>query len=283
MIIDSLGREKTHLRLSVTEKCNLDCFYCHKEGSVENEAEMSLIQIKSLLEAANAAGITTLKLTGGEPLLREDIVQIVSIANSIGYLEVSLVTNGLMLPKYAQQLSRAGLDRVNIGCDSLSEALPKNTERIKSAILFAKKANIKVKLNMVVLKGVNDTEIFPMLDFCMQYNVNLQLIELIKLGRVTDEDYQRLHLPLLHIEKHLAEKCDWQEKRKMQARKRYHFGTMFVETVTPSPQFCESCNKIRISADGRIKECLMKEAVPIQQSAFAPVLQSRPANRKPLK
>jgi len=251
---DLLGREIDHLRISVTNRCNLDCFYCHREGNDEGP-EMPLSKILSIINDASDSGIKTIKLTGGEPLLRDDLPDIIRQAKALG-MQVGLTTNGTMLSEKAMELKKAGLERVNIGCDSVSGVLPKNTEKLKLGILAATSAGLITKLNMVVLKGINESEVWGMLDFCRLHNVNLQLIELIGLNN----DYSR-HVPLDDIEKKLGAKSDFSRQRKMQGRKRYYFGEMFVETVRPNPGFCAKCNKLRVTATGKLKPCLVREAL----------------------
>jgi cyclic pyranopterin phosphate synthase len=253
-MIDAAGRTIDHLRISVTNRCNLDCFYCHKEGNGNSIKEMTTEQIGFILQEARKTGIETIKFTGGEPLLRDDIVQIVRLANTLGFSDISLTSNGTLLDRYAEKLKLVGLERVNIGCDSLTGVLPKNTGRLKNGIIAAKKAGLDVKLNMVALKGINEMQIPDMLEFCTNNSVNLQLIELIECGN----DYERYFYPLDSWEKLLAAKASKIITRDMQRRKRYTIGDIFVETVRPRKEFCEKCNKIRITADGRIRQCLMK-------------------------
>ena len=179
-LMDALGRGVDHLRISLTDKCNLDCFYCHKEGGESGGEEMRTEHVFNILDEAKNAGITTIKFTGGEPLLRADLFDIIKHAKSLGFEDVGLTTNGTLLENYAKGLKEAGLERINIGCDSLTGILPKNMLRLKKGIDAAIKAGLDVKLNMVVLSGINDHNIQDLLDFCREKKINLQLIELIE-------------------------------------------------------------------------------------------------------
>jgi len=259
-MIDALGRHVDHMRVSLTNRCNLNCVYCHMEGNSGNEKEMTTDEVFYLLEEAKDAGMKTLKLTGGEPLLRDDIVAIIRYARTLGYQDVSLTTNGTLLPKKAERLKKAGLERVNIGCDTMGDSLPKNTGVALKSINAAHKAGISVKLNMVVMKGQNENEILDMLRFCKDKSVNLQLIELVNLG---NDVYKKYFYSLADTENKLNIICDRKEMRDMQRRNRYYFRDMFVEIVRPGKQFCKECNKIRITTDGKIKNCLMKDTTVI--------------------
>jgi len=248
---DALGRDINHLRISLTDQCNLRCFYCHREGNTDCK-EMSTEEVFDVLKKAKKAGIRTIKYTGGEPLLRNDIIQIVNKTKNMGF-DVSMTTNGTMLSIYAKKI--AGM-RVNIGCDTLTESLPKNIELLKKGLNASKKHNLKVKLNMVVLKGINDHEIQDMLEFCITNQVNLQLIELIDIG---NNIYNKYFQSLDDTENELERLSDKISIRKMQNRKRYHVGSIFVELVRPNKKFCTKCNKLRITSSGKIKPCLMND------------------------
>lgn len=253
-MIDGNGRKIDHLRLSVTSRCNLECFYCHREGNGLCTAEMELGRVFQILQEFRRAGMVGLKITGGEPLLREDIPDIIAEAARLGY-DFGLTTNGTLLEGFALRLKASGLRRINIGCDSLTGVLPKNTERLRAGIIAAVRAGLEVKLNMVALRGINDMQIMPMLDFCIRNRVNLQLIELAEQAA-----WQRKYfLALEQWESLLAGMAEKKEIRVMQNRPRYYLRGIFVELVRPGKDFCRACNKIRVTADGRVRACLAKD------------------------
>ncbi len=253
-MMDAAGRKVDHLRISLTSRCNLDCFYCHKEGNQDIGDEMSFQQVCYTLREAEKAGIRSIKFTGGEPLLRSDIIDIIGYACSLGFEDIGLTTNGTLLDRYADVLYDAGLRRVNIGCDSLAGILPKNTEKLEKGIIAAKSTGLGVKLNMVVLNGINDKQVDGMIGFCTTHSINLQLIELIE----CENGYERYFYSLEDWENMLSKRADKVVVRDMQRRKRFFLGDIFIETVRPRKEFCKGCNKIRITADGRIRPCLMK-------------------------
>lgn len=245
------------IRISITQKCNLNCPYCHKEGQIESEKELSLEEISKIIKSASELGIKKIKITGGEPLLRKDIVDIIKIIKNNDFEDVSLVTNGLLLDKYAKDLKEAGLNRINIGCDSLNSNFLKNRDNIIKGLKAAKEAGLyPIKLNMVVLKNINNDEIDKMIEFARVNDVILQLIELIN---TNNEFYEQHYFSLNNIERELENKANRVIKRKTQNRRQYDLNNVIVEIVRPfHNKFCEHCSKIRITSDGKIKPCLLK-------------------------
>ncbi|MBU1198791.1 MAG: GTP 3',8-cyclase MoaA [Nanoarchaeota archaeon] len=256
-MIDKHGRKIDHLRISVTQRCNLKCEYCHHEGELNPGKEVSEHEIKRIVKTLARFGIKKVKITGGEPLIRKDILQIVRNISSIKDIEeISMTTNGFLLEKLAAKLKIAGLTRVNIGCDSLTSVLPKNIEKVRNAIRAAKKVGLNpIKINMVVLKEINDKEIEKMISFAKENQVILQLIELINI----DTDFYKKHyFPLDNIEKKFEKKASAVITRKMHARKQYFMDNIIIEVVKPYKEdFCKNCTKIRVTSDGKIKPCLM--------------------------
>jgi len=258
-MMDKYQREIINLRISLTQRCNLQCPYCHKEGESQADREMTFDEIEERIIAARDAGMKKVKITGGEPLMRQDIVEIVEMMKNNGLDEISMTTNGILLEGYARQLKQAGLDRLNIGCDSLSSlSFLKNASQIKNGLDSAKKAGFShIKLNMVVLKGLNDHEIDNMINFARDNNCILQLIELINLN---NEFYRDYYLSLEDIENKLKLRSSKVSDREMQNRKQYEIDGTIVEVVRPpSRHFCSKCNKLRITSDGMIKPCLMNK------------------------
>ncbi len=206
-LIDPFGRQITYLRLSVTEQCNLKCFYCRPEpGSAVAEMGGKLLTVnefKMVAEAAVALGMTRIRLTGGEPLLRPDILNIVSELSAIEGLEdISLTTNGIYMEKMAFKLAEAGLKRVNISLDSLDEAtysritgggkLQNTLEGIKKAL---RAQLIPVKINVVLLKGINEKEIRNFLELTLERDIDVRFIEFMpSAGR--KEQWRRCFLSL---------------------------------------------------------------------------------------
>jgi len=270
LIKDRFGRPITSLRISLTQKCNLECFYCHREGeNKENDDEMTSEEIAKIVEIASHFGISKVKLTGGEPLLREDIFDIISKIRSIkGIVEVSMTTNGTLLAEKAKKLKEAGLSRVNVNFPSRKRDVYKAITRrdyvknVEEGINEAYKVGLNpVKVNMVVLKSLNDEEIWDMINYLADKDLTLQLIELEKLGNVKEEIYDKYFFDLDKIEKKLLNDSFKVEVKNLQNRKVYYLKSGGrIELVRPfhNSEFCMNCTRIRITSDGKIKPCLMK-------------------------
>jgi cyclic pyranopterin phosphate synthase len=269
-IYDRYRRPIICLRISVTSDCNLNCFYCHKENQDPQIRGLTIEEIGLISRVAGGIGIRKVKITGGEPLLRHDIDKVVLAISSIpGIEEVSMTTNGVLMAPKAAGLVQAGLKRVNISLPSVNPQIyqkvagtaPGILNRVLDGIDAALAVGLSpVKVNMVVLRGINYHEIPRMIEFVQQKGAILQLIELQNLG-IDHELYDRYHDNLQTIEKWLAERASKIETRRLsQNRKRYTLSGTEVEVVRPmdNESFCAACTKIRISADGEIRPCLMR-------------------------
>lgn len=269
-ICDPYGRRLNNLRLSITQRCDLNCFFCHHEGEFSPRQEMCVEEIVRITRVACEQGMRKVKLTGGEPLLRSDITQIV--ANIAPYAnEVSMTTNGVHLAEYAQALHRAGLKRVNISLHSIS---PQIFQKISGYNLLSKvKEGIKaaiehhlnpVKLNMVVLNGLNVHEIPKMIEFSRKSGVILQLIEFQPVQEGSRLYWNQHHYDLSGVETWLEKKAIKMHQRSMHSRKQYHLkqkGQLaIVEVVKPihNAIFCQNCTRLRVTSDGKLKPCLLK-------------------------
>lgn len=260
VLTDPSGRTVSNIRISLTQSCNLNCIYCHAEGEKDPEHELSVEQISEILRVAQQFGIRSVKITGGEPLMRPDLVQI--IRSVPPGMEISLTTNGTLLADRAQELKDAGLNRVNISLDTLD---PERYEQIAgkpmlgealAGIDAALKAGLTpVKLNMVVLSGINEDEIDTFIDF-VRTNPNL-VLQLIELMDFRDCDH---HGDVKGIEDRIAAMADRVETRRMHHRKKYFVRGAEVEIVRPlhNTEFCAYCNRLRLTSDGRLKPCLLR-------------------------
>ncbi len=260
-LTDSYGRTINSLRVSITNRCNLNCIYCHREGeSRDIKTEMTAEAIKNIVEASRTFGISKVKFSGGEPLMRDDFENIIQ---SLPELEdISATTNGVYLAQRAKRLAESGLSRINISLPSLSpEKYRKVTggdirhvlEGIDAAVEYLS----PVKLNMVLLRGINDTEIEKMMDFARRYEgaVILQLIELMDFRLAAD-----YKMNINEIEKFLESKASDIKERAMHRRRKYYIDGAEVELVRPidNSYFCANCTRLRVTSDGRLKPCLLK-------------------------
>lgn len=253
-MIDSWGRPVTSMRIAVTQRCNLSCFYCHNEGELHSGEEMTVDQIGALARVASSLGIKKTKITGGEPLLRPDLRDIIA-ALSPWMDEISMTTNGTSLKESARKLADAGLDRVNISIDSLDEEtyqkitgvdmLPRVLEGLEAAM---KNDLLPVKIN-VVLSPYNVKELPDFIAF-LKDGMILQLIEMINSPGFVS---------LKPIERELSMKAMRIEERNLHKRKKY-FLPREVEIVRSmhNTQFCQNCTRIRVTSDGKLKPCLLR-------------------------
>jgi len=260
LLKDSFDRPVSNIRISVTPRCNLNCIYCHREGEVKPEKELSKDEIAEILKVAAKFGIRSVKFTGGEPLLRQDIVDIVrSVPPG---MESSMTTNGTLLARYAQDLKAAGMKRVNVSLDSVNhETYRKITGRDDLGKVFAGiKAALEagltpIKINMVVLKGINDHEIDDFLSYIRgNRDLILQLIELMDFNNCDH------HSQLNGLEDSLAARSKTIITRRMHHRKKYCLDGAEVEVVRPrhNSEFCKFCNRLRVTSDGKLKPCLLR-------------------------
>ncbi len=270
VLVDDYGRPLLNLRIALTKPCNLHCSFCHAEGedkTAENATEMTTEEIVRISKIAVSLGISKIKLTGGEPLLRKDIAQIVKgLASIPGLKELSMTTNGTLLKLLAKELKANGLRRVNINLPTIdSETYRKLTggklEDVLNGVRAAVEAGLNpVKLNMLVLKGVNDCQVAEMINFSREAGAVLQLIELEPVN-ISSEYYAAHHKPLNEYEEMLKHKAIKIEARKyMQNRHIYHLPDVKVEVVHPieNTDFCWHCTRLRLTSDGKLKPCLMR-------------------------
>ena len=257
---DSYNRPVSNIRVSLTPKCNLSCIYCHREGEKSPEDPLSAEDIAEILRIAAKFEIRSVKFTGGEPLLRHDLEKIVQSVPA--GMESSLTTNGTLLADLAPALKRAGLKRVNVSLDSLNKETYKKitgTDRLSEVldgITAALDAGLTpVKLNMVVLEGVNDNEVDDFLAF-VRGNRNL-VLQLIELMHFNDCNY---HGDLNGLEEMLASRSKQIITRRMHHRKKYCLDGAEVEVVRPlhNTEFCAFCNRLRVTSDGKLKPCLLR-------------------------
>lgn len=269
---DNCGRPLLNLRISITQRCNNQCVYCHREGEVQraniSAEKMTIEEIVRIAKVAVGLGISRIKLTGGEPLMRRDLPEIVAgIAAVSGLKDLSLTTNGLLLGKgMAKKLRDNGLRRVNISLPSMkTETYHKLSGGKLEDALAGVSAAIEagfcpVKLNMVVLKDVNVDDVPAMIEYAGRKRVVLQLIELDPIN-VSDKYYSAHHRGLEELEAALKEKATAIEKRPlMHNRLIYHLPNATVEVVHPieNTDFCMHCTRMRVTSDGKLKPCLMR-------------------------
>ncbi|MBI2310932.1 MAG: GTP 3',8-cyclase MoaA [Betaproteobacteria bacterium] len=266
---DRFGRAIEYLRLSITDRCDLRCSYCLPKGFKdfeEPENWLSLDEIERLVRAFAGLGVSKVRLTGGEPLLRRGVVELARRIRSIsGIADLSLSTNGTQLEKHASALKRAGISRLNVSLDSLQSERVRQIagrdvlDRILAGLRAARGEGFSpIKINMVVLGGINDDEIDDMAAFCIEQGFVLRLIETMPIG---EAGRQARYQDLRPIQERLQARFKLVEgivpgggpARYLRSRD----GRFSVGFITPiSQHFCATCNRVRLSVDGMLYLCL---------------------------
>ena len=259
---DKYGREVTSIRVSVTSRCNLNCFYCHNEGQMNEGKEMTAEEIRRILKVASKLGITQVKFTGGEPLLRKDILQIVKAGRE--YMQdVSMTTNGTLLAAMVMDLKKAGLNRINISMDSASRKRYEEitgrdmVDRVMEGIRRAVEAGLHpVKVNVVAFPDYMD-DLMETLAVIWKLGAMPQVIETINVGR-NSKIYA-----IDEVEEKISSMAVGMRERKLHRRRiytiKYDGSLREVEIVRPThnSSFCANCNRIRLTSDGKLKPCIM--------------------------
>lgn len=275
-LVDRHGRTISYLRISVTDRCDLRCRYCMSEQMtfLPRAALLSLEEIAIIAERFIARGITKIRLSGGEPLVRRDVDQLmrrlgrhVGAKGSNGGLEeLTMTTNGNALAEHAAAMIDAGIRRINVSLDSLDPATFRHitrhgdVARVIGGIMTARDAGLAVKINMVALKGLNDHEIAPMLDWCIANGLDLSLIETMPLGAI-DEDRTDRFVPLTAVFDELALRFHLlRDPRGTGGPARYWriAGTQTrLGLISPlTVNFCDTCNRVRLTTEGVLYTCL---------------------------
>ena len=268
---DDCERPLLNLRIAITGRCNLRCSYCHGEGEERPDnntgKEMRADEISHIVNVAVGLGISRVKLTGGEPLLRSDVNDIVTGISSIsGLTDISMTTNGTLLAPLAERLHESGLQRVNISLPTLDRKTYHDLTggRVEDVLRGVKAAVdvgfSPVKLNMLILKGTNERNVPEMIEFAIQTGTVLQLIELEPIN-MTNEYYAEKHETLDEYETMLKQKAlKIETRRYMQNRHIYYLPRVQVEIIRPieNTEFCLHCTRLRVTSDGKLKPCLMR-------------------------
>jgi len=269
--LDPFGRNINYLRISVTDRCNLRCIYCMPLEGVPQMSHSELLsyeEIQTVVRAAAELGINRIRLTGGEPLVRAELPELVRMLSRIeGIEELSLTTNGVFLKKYALELKQAGLSRVNVSLDTLKADTFRYITRlgelqgVLEGIEAAKKAGFEpVKTNTVVMRGINDDEILDFAKMTYEDGWHVRFIELMPFKGVVE------FVPSIELRQHISllgklEPCAsiTGNGPAMYYRLPGARGTIgFISPLTET-SFCSRCNRMRLSSDGKLRPCLLRE------------------------
>ncbi|MEI6306620.1 MAG: GTP 3',8-cyclase MoaA [Deltaproteobacteria bacterium] len=273
-LFDSLGRTINYLRLSVTDRCNMRCFYCMPAEGIVKHSHDSILSYEELLliaETAIGMGIEKIRITGGEPLVRAGIVNFLSrIAGIPGLKHLALTTNGILLSEMADELYKAGVQRLNISLDSLNPQTfaeitrGGNLEKVLSGLAAAERAGFPPpKINIVIMRGINDREILDFAKLTIKPGNSVRFIEYMPVVR--DEGWQRFCITGEEILQKLAEAYSLEQVDKgayagpsRDFRIKGALGTIGIITAV-SGHFCSECNRIRVTSTGQAKGCLFSD------------------------
>ena len=262
---DKLGREISYLRLSVTQRCNLNCLYCGAQ--CPDTDELSVDEIKKAVECFAECGINKVRLTGGEPLVRSDIAEIAAAVSSVNGIEKTvLTTNGVLLSQYAKELKEAGVGTVNVSIDTLDRENYKRLtgadclDRVLAGLDEAESAGLKIRVNAVLIRGENDREADLLIDLARKRKIDVRFIELMPFSDTGKNKELIIRgdelLKRFDFLKSAPSKCPESEP----SVARYFTAAGFagrVGLITPvSEGFCDKCNRIRLLSNGEIKPCL---------------------------
>ena len=265
MLIDSFDRKIDYLRVSVTSRCNFRCLYCMPTTPFSWEPKENLLSYEDMFKFIKIAidnGITKIRLTGGEPLLRKDLDKFIKMIAEYKDIDLALTTNGYFLKGYSKLLKDAGLKRINISLDSLNKETYKKIaqkdvfDNVIEGINEAINVGLKVKLNSVILKGINDNEIEKLYEWAKQKNITIRFIEYME-NHTADNDIKGISSEeVLNI---LSKNHTFKELERDNSPALYYEdedGYIFGLIAPHDDSFCKNCNRIRLTAEGYLIPCL---------------------------
>ena len=271
MLIDPFKRKISYVRVSVTDRCDFRCTYCMSEDMefLPKKDVLSLEELDRLCNTFIDLGVKKLRITGGEPLVRKNIMQLFSnLGKKLGQglEELTLTTNGSQLDRYAKDLFENGVRRINVSLDSLEKNKFKKITRIGdldkviNGIMVAKKAGLKIKINAVALKGINDNEILNLVNWCGENKFSLTFIEVMPMGEIGEKRSDQ-YMPLTEVKSLIQTKYSLTEDSlRTGGPARYvhcHETDQKIGFITPhTHNFCELCNRVRITCTGEMYMCL---------------------------
>lgn len=294
-MIDPFGRTISYLRVSVTDRCDLRCVYCMAEDMtfLPKADVLSLEELERLCNAFIRLGVKKLRLTGGEPLVRRGIMTLIeSLGDKVreGTLEeLTLTTNGTQLEKYAKDLAAAGVKRINVSMDSLDPATFTRLtrwgkiEKVIDGIMAAKDAGIAVKINAVALKGVNDSHFDDMIAWCGRHGFDLTFIEVMPMGDLGELSRADQYLPLSDVRRDLSQRwtltdIDYRTGGPARYMRIGETGQRLGFITPLTHNFCESCNRVRLTCTGTLYMCLGQD----DDADLRSVLRANPDNDQAL-
>ncbi len=293
-LVDSFGRQVTYLRISVTDRCNFRCLYCMSEDMefLPRAQVLTLEEIAEIGAAFTELGVTKIRVTGGEPLVRHNVTWLFDKLGALpGLRELTATTNGALLPKLAPSLYDSGMRRLNISLDSLdAERFQRisrngNLRDVLAGIEAAQRAGFEhIKLNAVILKGFNDDEVIPLVEFALDRGLDISFIEEMPLGEVDDHDRFGAYFSSDDVKEVIKRRYELLPSSVTTGGPSKYYRIPGTESrvgfISPhSHNFCDECNRVRLTVEGRLLLCLGQEhSVDLRR-----VIRSNPGDRDRLK
>ncbi|MBP1685104.1 MAG: cyclic pyranopterin monophosphate synthase subunit MoaA [Deltaproteobacteria bacterium] len=283
---DRYGRVVTYLRVSITDRCNLRCFYCLPRdcGLSRSAEQLDFDELTAVVKAGVALGISKIRITGGEPLVRPGVIEFVRTLRSLqGITDLALSTNGTLLGDHAAALKDAGLMRINVSLDSLRPTVFRaisgrnELDRVCAGISAARAAGLHpIKLNVVVMRGVNDDELPAILDFAAQQGAQARFIEYMPLG--VGQRWEASYVSRAEILTRIRARLHGEPPRRQPGDTATYYALRNggeVGVISPvSCRFCDLCNRLRLTADGKLRPCLTSEGEVDLRAAIRPRVSS---------
>lgn len=295
-LVDRFGREVRYVRLSVTDRCDFRCVYCMDEEMqfVPRQQVLTLEELKLVGEAFVELGVSKIRLTGGEPLVRANVLKLVQELGRLdGLKELVMTTNGSQLPRLAEPLRQAGLTRLNVSLDSLkadrfrSLTRTGDLQQVLDGIAAARQAGFsRIKLNAVILKGRNDDEVLDLVDYARRHSLDISFIEEMPLGDISEHDRDEAYISSDELKTMIETRYTLEDEGMMSKTggPSHYYRVQGCDTrvgfISPhSHNFCADCNRVRVTTEGRLLLCLGNE----HSVDLRAVLRAHPGDRERLK
>ena len=300
-ITDQYGRSFKTLRVSLLNRCNLGCVYCRSGEEMERvqvrEKAISADELLQIIAKLHGAlQFSTIRLTGGEPLLYTNLIEVIEGIKALGISDIKLTTNGFLLEKMASQMKQAGMKSINVSLDAMDEDVfflvskRNNVSRILNGIEAAIKAGLKIKINAVLMKGINESQLLPLLEYAFLKNIPIRFLEVMAMGHLHGHSQKYLFTQHEILEVISTRYQFFPLDRNASSTANYwqtDGGSVFGIIANESEPFCHDCNRLRLDSQGNIYGCLSSNQpvslVGINEGELNKKLQEALLQKQPLK
>jgi cyclic pyranopterin phosphate synthase len=278
-MLDKYSREINYLRISITDRCNLHCVYCRPKEGISLHGHEDILRYEEIIRVVSVAvkmGLVKVRVTGGEPLVRRGCIEFLAALKKIdGLKDISLTTNGILLAEFAQKIFDAGINRINISLDSLNKdkyskiTRGGNLDDVMLGVARAEEIGFSpIKINTVAIRGFNDDEVVDFARLAVEKPFQVRFIELMPVGLQTNMDYNEDYIPASQLIEKISQRYELEplkNKKNKSAGPAKIFkikgGRGEIGFINPvSDHFCATCNRLRLTSDGKLRVCLLNEA-----------------------